>query len=752
MCFLMTEAGALARLAVAAIDTTPALRARNSNGKVWHNTGASASKFNPFAPLPSQARGFPQSPPLVMLDSTAASHDRTTPVRDADMANAVRALAMDAVEQAKSGHPGMPMGMAEIAVALWTRHLRYNPGNPNWLDRDRFVLSNGHGSMLQYALLHLTGYDLPLEELQRFRQLNSKTPGHPEVGVTPGVETTTGPLGQGLANGVGMALAERLLAATFNRPGHAIVDHHTYVFAGDGCLMEGISHEACSLAGTLGLGKLIVLYDDNGISIDGPTRGWFTDDTPRRFEAYGWHVVPHVDGHDVGAVSAAIAAGKTETSRPTLICCKTIIGKGAPAKAGTAETHGAALGAREVAATRVALGWPYAPFVVPQPIYDAWNAKARGARLERAWSESFAAYARAHPALAAEFERRMSGRLPDDFAATAQRLIDAQAQKRETVATRKASQQAIEAFANVLPEMLGGAADLTGSVFTNWSGSVAVTATAAGNYINYGVREFAMAAIATGIALHGGFIPYAGTFLTFSDYMRNAIRMAALMKARSILVFTHDSIGLGEDGPTHQSIEHAASLRLIPHLDVWRPCDTVETAVAWCAALARRDGPSALLFTRQNVAFAKRDPSAQANIARGGYVLADFATTGTRALVIATGSEVPLALGARERLAGEGIAVRVVSMPCTQRFDREDAAYRRDVLPAGVPRLAVEAGATDGWRKYVGAIDDPHAGVVGIDRYGESAPAAALFPFFGFTVDHVAAAVRRIVGGESRGQ
>ena len=561
-----------------------------------------------------------------MLDSTAASHDRTTPVRDADMANAIRALAMDAVEQAKSGHPGMPMGMAEIAVALWTRHLRYNPGNPHWLDRDRFVLSNGHGSMLQYALLHLTGYDLPLEELKHFRQLHSKTPGHPEVGVTPGVETTTGPLGQGLANGVGMALAERLLAATFNRPGHAIVDHHTYVFVGDGCLMEGVSHEACSLAGTLGLGKLIVLYDDNGISIDGPTRGWFTDDTPRRFEAYGWHVVPHVDGHDVGAVSAAIAAGKAETSRPTLICCKTIIGKGAPTKAGTAETHGAALGAREVAATRVALGWPYAPFVVPQPIYDAWNAKARGARLERAWSESFAAYARAHPALAAEFERRMAGRLPDDFAATAQRLIDAQAQKTETVATRKASQQAIEAFASVLPEMLGGAADLTGSVFTNWSGSVAVTATAAGNYVNYGVREFAMAAIATGIALHGGFIPYAGTFLTFSDYMRNAIRMAALMKARSILVFTHDSIGLGEDGPTHQSIEHAASLRLIPHLDVWRPCDTVETAVAWCAALARRDGPSALLFTRQNVAFAKRDPSAQANIARGGYVLADFAS------------------------------------------------------------------------------------------------------------------------------
>ena len=687
-----------------------------------------------------------------MLDSTASLHDRTAPVRDADMANAIRALAMDAVEKAKSGHPGMPMGMAEIAVALWTRHLRHNPGNAHWPDRDRFMLSNGHGSMLQYALLHLTGYEVPIDELEHFRQLHSKTPGHPEVGATPGIETTTGPLGQGLANGVGMALAERLLAATFNRPGHAIVDHYTYVFVGDGCLMEGISHEACSLAGTLALGKLIVLYDDNGISIDGPTRGWFTDDTPRRFEAYGWHVVPHVDGHDVDAVSAAIAAGKAETRRPTLICCKTIIGKGAPTKAGTAETHGAALGEREVAATRTALQWPYAPFVVPQPIYDAWNAKARGARVEQAWRTAFANYARAYPDLAAEFERRMAGRLPEDFAATAQRLIEAQAQKAETVATRKASQQAIEAFAKVLPEMLGGAADLTGSVFTNWSGSVAVTATEAGNYVNYGVREFAMAAMATGIALHGGFIPYVGTFLTFSDYMRNAIRMAALMKAHSILVFTHDSIGLGEDGPTHQSIEHAASLRLIPHLDVWRPCDTVETAVAWREALARRDGPSALLFTRQNVAFARRDSAAQADIVRGGYVLADFGAEGRRAVVIATGSEVPLALGARERLAGQGIAVRVVSMPCTQRFDREAAAYRREVLPAGVPRLAVEAGATDGWRKYAGAIDDPQAGVLGIDRYGESAPAAALFPYFGFTVDHVAEAVRRIVGREAREQ
>ena len=681
-----------------------------------------------------------------MLDSASTLDPPSVTVRDADLANAIRALAMDAVEQAKSGHPGMPMGMAEIAVALWTRHLRHDPAHPHWLDRDRFVLSNGHGSMLQYALLHLTGYDLPLDELRHFRQLHSKTPGHPEVGVTPGVETTTGPLGQGLANGVGMALAERLLAATFNRPGHAIVDHHTYVFAGDGCLMEGISHEACSLAGTLGLGKLIVVYDDNGISIDGPTAGWFTDDTPQRFEAYGWHVVPNVDGHDVDAVSAAIAEGKAQADRPTLICCKTVIGKGAPTKGGTADTHGAALGASEVAATRAALGWPYQPFVIPQPIYDAWNARPRGERLERDWSKRFAAYAAEHPQLAREFERRMAGRLPDEFAATAQHLIDAQAQKAESVATRKASQQAIEAFAKVLPEMLGGSADLTGSVFTNWSGSVAVSATHAGNYVNYGVREFAMAAIANGLALHGGFAPYVGTFLTFSDYMRNAIRMAALMKAPTIFVFTHDSIGLGEDGPTHQSIEHAASLRLVPQLDLWRPCDTVETAVAWQHALERHDGPTALLFTRQNVAFTRRDAAAIGNIARGGYVVADFAQEPLRVVIIATGSEVPLALGARELLAKEGIGVRVVSMPCTQRFDRQDADYRRAVLPPGIPRLAVEAGATDGWRKYVGAIDDPHAGVVGIDRYGESAPAGVLFKFFGFTSEHVADAARRIAG------
>jgi transketolase len=681
-----------------------------------------------------------------MPESSNTLNNRTA-VRDVDLANAIRALAMDAVEKAKSGHPGMPMGMAEVAVALWTRHLRHDPADPHWPDRDRFVLSNGHGSMLQYALLHLTGYALPAEELARFRQLDSKTPGHPEVGATPGVETTTGPLGQGLANAVGMALSERVLAATFNRPGHAIIDHYTYVFAGDGCLMEGISHEACSLAGTLGLGKLIVFYDDNGISIDGPTAGWFTDDTPRRFAAYGWHVVPNVDGHDVEAVSAAIAKGKAETSRPTLICCKTIIGKGAPTKAGTAETHGAALGEREVAATRAALGWTHAPFVVPQPIYDAWNAKARGERLEAAWSASFAAYAREHPDLAAEFERRMAGRLPSTFADTARQLIERQNERAESIATRKASQQAIEAFAHALPEMIGGSADLTGSVFTNWSGSIAVSESPTGNYVNFGVREFAMAAIANGIALHGGFIPYTGTFLVFSDYMRNAVRMAALMKARNVFVFTHDSIGLGEDGPTHQPIEHVASLRLVPRLDVWRPCDTVETAVAWAQALEHA-GPTALVLTRQNVAFVKRDDETRARIVRGGYVLADFPGTGTRAVVIATGSEVPLALGARERLAAEGVAVRVVSMPCTERFDAQDPAYRRDVLPPGVPRLAVEAGASGGWYKYVGAFDDARGGVVGIDRFGESAPANVLFPHFGFTVDAVADAVRRIVASD----
>ena len=664
---------------------------------------------------------------------------------DAELANAIRALAMDAVEAAKSGHPGMPMGMAEIALALWRGHLKHNPGDPRWADRDRFVLSNGHGSMLQYALLHLAGYDLTLDELKRFRQLHSKTPGHPEVGVTPGVETTTGPLGQGLANAVGMALAEKLLAATFNRPGHAIVDHRTYVFVGDGCLMEGISHEACSLAGTWGLGKLVAVYDDNGISIDGEVAGWFTDDTPARFEAYGWRVIRDVDGHDVAVVDRALAEARASDDRPVLLCCRTQIGHGSPGKAGSHEAHGAALGEKEVAATRTALGWTHAPFVIPEAVYAGFDARPRGAREQNAWKERFARYRAAHPELAAEFERRMSGALPGDFAERARAFVAAQAAKGETVATRKASQQAIEAYARILPEMIGGSADLTGSVFTNWSGSTSVSSGRAGNYLNFGVREFAMTAIANGLALHGGFLPYHGTFLTFSDYARNALRMAALMKIRTVAVYTHDSIGLGEDGPTHQSVEHAASLRLIPNLDLWRPCDTAETAVAWAAAIERTHGPSALLFSRQNVAYARRDEEALAAIVRGGYVLADFGTGTKRALVIATGSEVPLALAAREALAQEGIAVRVVSMPCTQAFDRQAAAYRASVLIAGVPRVAVEAGVTDGWRKYVGAADDPRAAVVGIDTFGESAPAAALFKHFGFTAERVADAVRKVV-------
>ncbi|HVJ75717.1 MAG TPA: transketolase [Casimicrobiaceae bacterium] len=665
---------------------------------------------------------------------------------DAELANAIRALAMDAVEAAKSGHPGMPMGMAEIALALWRGHLKHNPGDPHWPDRDRFVLSNGHGSMLQYALLHLAGYDLPLDELKRFRQLHSKTPGHPEVGVTPGVETTTGPLGQGLANAVGMALAEKLLAATFNRPGHAIVDHRTWVLVGDGCLMEGLSHEACSLAGTWGLAKLCAIYDDNGISIDGEVAGWFTDDTPARFEAYGWRVIRDIDGHDVAAVDRALAEARASDDRPVLLCCRTQIGRGSPGKAGSHEAHGAALGEKEVAATRAALGWSHAPFAIPAAVYAGFDARTRGRHVQHAWNERFAKYRAAHPELAAEFERRIKGALPDTFADRARAFIAAQAAKGETVATRKASQQAIEAYAKLLPEMIGGSADLTGSVFTNWSGSAPVTREHAGNYLNFGVREFGMTAIANGLALHGGFLPYHGTFLTFSDYARNALRMAALMKIRIVAVYTHDSIGLGEDGPTHQSVEHAASLRLIPGLDVWRPCDTAETAVAWAAAIERTQGPSALLFSRQNVAYARRDEVALASIVRGGYVLADFGAGARRALVIATGSEVPLALAARDALAQEGIAVRVVSMPCTQAFDRQDPAWRASVLAAGVPRVAVEAGVTDGWRKYVGAADDARAAVVGIDTFGESAPAAALFKHFGFTAERVADAVRKVVG------
>jgi transketolase len=657
-----------------------------------------------------------------------------------DMANAIRALAMDAVQKANSGHPGMPMGMAEIAVALWNRHLRHNPANPAWADRDRFVLSNGHGSMLLYALLNLTGYDLPMAELERFRQLHSKTPGHPEYGCAPGVETTTGPLGQGLANAVGMAIAERILAADFNRPWFEIVNHHTYVFLGDGCLMEGVSHEACSLAGVLGLGKLIALYDDNGISIDGHVEGWFRDDTPKRFEAYGWHVVPNVDGHDVAAVDAAIRAAQAVTDRPSLICCKTVIGKGAPNKAGSHDVHGAALGEKEVAATRAAIGWSHPPFEIPAAIRTAWDARARGAEFEARWRDRFAAYEAKYPELAAEFRRRTAGELPANWAAATRELVSQIDGKGETIATRKASQNAIEGLGRILPELVGGSADLAGSNLTLWSGSKGIARGDGGNYVYYGVREFGMSAIVNGLALHGGVIPYGGTFLVFSDYARNALRVAALMKVRSIFVFTHDSIGLGEDGPTHQSVEHAAALRLIPSMDVWRPCDTVESAVAWIAAVERRDGPSSLLFSRQNVAFQKRDAATIEAIRRGGYVLAD--APGARAVIIATGSEVPLAAGAQAKLAAEGIPVRVVSMPSTNVFDRQDGAYRTSVLPRGLPRVAVEAGVTDYWRKYVGLEGE----VIGIDRFGESAPGPELFKFFGFTVDNVVAAVKRVIG------
>jgi transketolase len=656
----------------------------------------------------------------------------------ADVVNAIRALSMDAVQKANSGHPGMPMGMAEIAEVLWRRYLRHNPANPAWPDRDRFVLSNGHGSMLQYALLHLSGYDLPMEELRRFRQLHSKTPGHPEVGYTPGVETTTGPLGQGLANAVGFALAEKLLAAHFNRPGHAVVDHFTYVLVGDGCLMEGISHEACSLAGVLGLGKLVALYDDNGISIDGKVQGWFRDDTPMRFSAYGWHVVPQVDGHDAQAIAAALDAARAETKRPTLICCRTVIGKGAPTRAGTAKAHGEALGQAEIDATRAALGWKHAPFDIPDDVYRAWDARGRGRELEGDWNRRFAAYERDHSELAREFRRRISGELPGGWKGAVESMIAKAVQKAETVATRKASQQALEALAPTLPELVGGSADLTGSNLTMWSGSKAVTSTDAGNYVYYGVREFGMAAIGNGLALHGGFIPYSGTFLTFSDYSRNALRMAALMRARNVFVFTHDSIGLGEDGPTHQSVEHVASLRLIPHMDVWRPADTVETAVAWACALERKDGPSSLALSRQNVPFLSHDPKGAEAARRGGYVLSDAA--GARVAIIATGSEVSIALEAQKQLAAAGIATRVVSMPCTSVFDRQEAAYREAVLPRGIKRVAIEAGVSDLWRKYVGLEGE----VIGIDRFGESAPAGDVYKFLGVDAEHLVAAVRRV--------
>jgi len=665
-----------------------------------------------------------------------------SPASDRELADAIRALAMDAVEAAKSGHPGMPMGMAEIAVALWHRHLRHNPANPSWANRDRFVLSNGHGSMLLYALLHLTGYDLPMAELKRFRQLGSKTPGHPELGCAPGVETTTGPLGQGVANAIGMALAEKLLAAQFNRPEFELVDHHTYVFLGDGCMMEGISHEACSLAGTLGLGKLIAVYDDNGISIDsdkGHIAHWYTDDVPKRFAGYGWQVIAGVDGHDVEAVHRALKKAKREKSRPSLICAKTVIAKGAPTKANTGAAHGAPLGAEEVAATRAAIGWPHPPFEIPQAIYDGWDARAPGRRAERKWSKLLEQYAGRFPAEAAEFRRRLAGDLPGGFEDQVGRLIADAHAKAETLATRKASQNVLETLLPVLPELLGGSADLTGSNLTMAKASKVITREGGGNYLFYGVREFAMCAMMNGIALHGGFIPYGGTFLTFSDYARNALRMAALMRQRVIYVFTHDSIGLGEDGPTHQPVEHAASLRLIPHMDVWRPCDTVEAAVAWTCALERRDGPSALLFSRQSVAFALRGEEALAQVRRGGYVLSDAPSA--KAVLIATGSEVPLALEAQKRLGEADVPVRVVSMPSTTVFDRQDASYRESVLPRGLPRVAVEAGVTGFWRKYVGL----EGAVLGIDRYGESAPAGELFKHFGFTAENLEKAVRSIV-------
>jgi transketolase len=660
------------------------------------------------------------------------------------MAHAIRALAMDAVQKANSGHPGMPMGMAEIATVLWTRHLRHNPANPAWPDRDRFVLSNGHGSMLLYAALHLSGYDLPIEELARFRQLHSKTPGHPEYGCAPGVETTTGPLGQGLANAVGMAIAERVLAAEFNRPGFELVDHRTYVFAGDGCMMEGISHEACALAGTLGLSKLIVVYDDNGISIDsdkGEIRQWYTDDVRRRFEAYGWRVIANVDGHDPRAVDRALSRAKRERRRPTLIVAKTVIAKGSPNKANTGAAHGAPLGEKEVAATREAIGWTHPPFEIPPEIYRAWDARRRGAAAERRWRRLFEAYQREHPAAAAEFRRRMAGELPADFPARVEALVAELASRAESVATRRASQIALEALAPALPELVGGSADLSGSNLTMVKSSRPIGREGGGNYVFYGVREFGMCAAMNGLALHGGVVPYGGTFLVFSDYARNALRLAAMMRLRVIYVLTHDSIGLGEDGPTHQPVEHAASLRLVPNLDVWRPCDAVETALAWAAGLERRDGPTGLLLSRQALPHIAREPRQVEAIRRGGYVLAEAEGGTPRCVLIATGSEVSLALEARRLLAAEGIAVRVVSMPSTTVFDRQAEGYRAEVLPPTIPRVAVEAGVSDYWRKYVGL----EGAIVGLDRFGESAPGPELFRHFGFTPENVAATVKRVL-------
>lgn len=659
-----------------------------------------------------------------------------------DLANAVRALSMDAVQKAKSGHPGAPMGMADIAEVLWNDFLHHNPANPSWANRDRFVLSNGHGSMLIYSLLHLSGYDLPLEELKNFRQLHSQTPGHPEYGYTAGVETTTGPLGQGISNAVGMALAERTLAGQFNRDGHKIVDHHTYVFLGDGCMMEGISHESCALAGTLGLGKLIAFWDDNGISIDGHVDNWFTDDTPKRFEAYGWHVVRDVDGHDAEAVAAAIRDAKSVNDKPSLICTKTVIGYGSPNLCGSHDCHGAPLGEDEIAATRENLGWPHGPFEVPDEIYAAWDAKEKGSAAEAAWNEKFAAYKAAFPDLAAEFERRIKGELPANWQQVTAEHIAAVNEKADSPATRKASQGSITAYAAALPEFLGGSADLTPSNLTDWPDAKAITNTVAdGNYLSYGVREFGMSAILNGIALHGGFIPFGGTFLMFSEYARNALRMAALMKQRSIFVYTHDSIGLGEDGPTHQPVEQTATLRMIPNMSVWRPCDAVETAVAWKAAIEKQEGPTCLIFSRQGLPHQSRSEEQIANIAKGGYVLKDCDGT-PDAIIIATGSEVALATGAAEQLAGKGKQVRVVSMPSVDAFEAQDAAYRESVIPAAVTaRVAVEAGVTDGWYKYVGL----NGKVVGLNRFGESAPAGELFKEFGFTVENVVKAVEDVL-------
>ena len=658
-----------------------------------------------------------------------------------DLTSAVRALAMDAVQKANSGHPGAPMGMAEIAEVLWIHHLRHNPANPNWADRDRFILSNGHGSMLIYALLHLTGYDLSIEDIKQFRQLHSKTPGHPEYGYTPGVETTTGPLGQGITNAVGMALAEKILASEFNRPGFDIVNHYSYTFLGDGCLMEGISHESCSLAGTLGLGKLICFYDDNGISIDGHVEGWFSDDTPKRFEAYGWHVVSDVNGHDPVAIEAAIAEAKQATGKPSIICCKTVIGMGSPNKAGTHAVHGAALGEEEIAASRARIGWNYPPFEIPKEVYDAWDGRTKGKKIEAEWDQKFNEYTKKYPSESAEFKRRIAGDLPANWREHAENAITQVNEKAETIASRKASQNAIEGLAPALPELVGGSADLAGSNLTLWSGSKGISNETGGNYIYYGVREFGMSAIMNGLSLHGGIIPYGATFLMFSEYARNALRMAALMKIRNLFVFTHDSIGLGEDGPTHQAVEQTATLRYIPNMDVWRPCDSVESTVSWARSIERKDGPSTLIFSRQNLPFQKRNAATIKLIDRGGYILSEASDGKPQAIIIATGSEIGLAMSAQQALAESSINVRVVSMPCTSLFDRQDQAYKDSVLLNGVKRVAVEAGTADFWYKYVGL----EGAVVGMTTFGESAPAGDLFNHFGFTVDNVVKTVKNVI-------